>query len=102
MKLTTTLMATLLFASTGAFANTLALTEQEDSLIQEAATIDMRRCAIGALFELRNSEKKAMLNELFRTLNQDLQSMGFESTGADLPSSEQMAIAIMSVCKAKN
>ena len=46
MKMTTTLLATLLFASTGAVANTAPLTEKENQLIEAAATLDMRGCAV--------------------------------------------------------
>ena len=101
MKMTTTLLATLLFASTGALANTSTLTAQEEQLINEAATLDMRRCALHSLIELRNPEKKEMLNGLFKSLNTDLKNMGYESNGSELPSSEEMAIAIMAMCKAK-
>lgn len=101
MKMTTTLLATLLFASTGAVANTAPLTEKENQLIEAAATLDMRGCAVASLEELRNPERRNALNALFQSMNMELQGIGYESTGADLPSSEQMATAILAMCKAK-
>lgn len=101
MKMTTTLLATLLLASTGAVANTAALTDQENQLIERAATLDMRGCAVASLEELRNPERRAALNGLFQSMNMELQSIGYESMGAELPSSEQMATAILAMCKAK-
>ena len=44
MKLTTTLLATLIFASTGAIANTTKLTDQDELLIQRAQTIQFNSC----------------------------------------------------------
>ena len=41
MKMTTTLLATLLFASTGAIADTTTLTEQDKLLMDRAAILQM-------------------------------------------------------------
>jgi hypothetical protein len=41
MKMTTVLMATLLFASTGAIADTTTLTEQDKLLMDRAAILQM-------------------------------------------------------------
>ncbi|MDN3611416.1 hypothetical protein ACODM8_18625 [Vibrio ostreicida] len=101
MKMTTTLLAALLLASTGAIANTTALTDQENQIIEKAAILDMRGCAVASLEELRNPERRAALNGLFQSMNMELQSIGYESAGSELPSSEQMASAILAMCKAK-
>ena len=34
-------------------------------------------------------------------MNMEIQGISYESMGADLPSSEQMATAILAMCKAK-
>ncbi|GEM77706.1 hypothetical protein [Vibrio sagamiensis] len=60
MKLTTTLLATLIFASTGAIANTTKLTEQDELLIQRAERTQFRHCVSKQLEKLSNSPELQM------------------------------------------
>ena len=55
MKLTTTLLATLIFASTGAIANTTELTEKDELLIQRAESTQFRYCVDKQLEKLTKS-----------------------------------------------
>ena len=54
MKMTTTLLATLLFASTGAIADTTTLTEQDKLLMDRAAMLQMSTWALLRLDESIN------------------------------------------------
>ncbi|ABU72927.1 hypothetical protein [Vibrio campbellii] len=58
MKLTTTLLATLIFASTGAIANTTKLTEQDELLIEKAANLNISRCVDRQLGELEENPER--------------------------------------------
>ena len=55
MKLTTSLLATLIFASTGAIANTTKLTEQDELLIQRAESMQFQYCIDKQLEKLTES-----------------------------------------------
>ena len=52
IKLTTTLLASLIFASTGAIANTTKLTDQDELLIQRAERMQFRRCVAGQITKI--------------------------------------------------
>ena len=55
MKITTTLLATLIFASTGAIANTTELNEQDELLIQHAERVKFKNCVSGQLEKITKS-----------------------------------------------
>ena len=68
MKLITTLLATLLFVSTGATANTTTLTEQDELLINKANTLLMGQC-ISNMINTLISQPETM-NYLQRTYSE--------------------------------
>ena len=69
MKLTTTLLATLIFASTGAIANTTKLTEQDELLVQRAQTINFYSCVQAQYDKMEeNRDLLAKLRDIFQTM----------------------------------
>ena len=71
MKLTTTLLATLIFASTGALANTTKLTEQDELLIQRAQGMQFRYCVNDQIVKFLQSTnlQRDLGNEYQNALN---------------------------------
>ncbi|GEM77683.1 hypothetical protein [Vibrio sagamiensis] len=68
MKLATTLLATLIFSSTGAIANTTKLNEQDKLLIEKAANLNITRCVDRQLNELEeNPERLLIMADTFRS-----------------------------------
>ena len=76
MKLTTTLLATLIFASTGALANTTKLTEQDELLIQRAQGMQFRYCVNDQITKFMQSTdlQRDLGTEYYNALNAFLQS----------------------------
>ncbi|PNQ62839.1 hypothetical protein [Vibrio sagamiensis] len=103
MKMITTLLASLLFASTGAIADTTRLTEQEEQLIKQASPAQMRQCVINSVLSLDEGTRHN-LGVLYQSLNEDLQRRGFVSEQDPLNqliTSQEMAMAILVYCKSK-
>jgi hypothetical protein len=106
MKLTTTLLATLIFASTGAIANTKGLNEQDELLIQRAERIHLRSCALAQFQKLSNNpEKLVELQSVFHTMKDNIEAFvienGFNISSRDSNSSftvDDAAIMLVASC----
>ena len=85
MKLTTTLLATLIFASTGAIANTTKLTDQDELLIQRAKTMNFNICIVANSNKISTNPGMIYdLKEKFVTLQNDIRSVVIDN-GMNLP-----------------
>ena len=80
MKLTTTLLATLIFASTGAIANTTELTEQDELLIQRAETMNLDNCVMAQYNKLsKNPDRMYVLQSEFELMKYKIEALAIEN-----------------------
>ena len=101
MKLTTTLLATLIFASTGAIANTTTLTEQDELLMNKANTLLMGRCISNMIDKLKSQPESIdyLKNTYFETRITILQNGIVPSTTSNPHlSAEDLTISLMTHC----
>ena len=106
MKLTTTLLATLIFASTGAIANTTKLTDQDELLIQRAEKINLRSCVLAQFQKLSNNpERLVELQSVFGVMKGNIEALvidnGFNISSRDGNSSftvDDAAIMLVASC----
>ena len=98
-------MATLIFASTGAIANTTKLTEQDELLIQRAQTINFYSC-VQAQYDKMEAKREllAELRDIFQAMQGNIQdlavSRGYTIGRDNQPefSADDAAIMIIASC----
>ncbi len=105
MKMTTTLLATLLFASIGAIADTTTLTEQDKLLIDRAAILQMSNCIDANIRMLQNNRK--ILTDIEYEYNRtwyEIRKLGLDNNYKDQISTEELTSALVTYCmpKARN
>ena len=95
MKMTTTLLATLLFASTGAIADTTTLTEQDKLLMDRAAILQMRNC-IDANIQMLQNNRTTLTNIEYEYNNawHKIRLLGLENNEKDRISTEELTSAL--------
>lgn len=105
MKMTTTLLATLLFASTGAIADTTTLTEQDKLLMDRAAILQMSTCMEKNLQRLESDpEIVNIIEREYHDAWRRVSQLGLSRTGKNQISTDELTSALVTYCmpKARN
>ena len=102
MKMTTTLLATLLLASTGAIANTTILTEQDKLLMDRAAILQMSACMDKNLRGLESHpEIVNIIEREYYDAWRRVSRLGLGSSGKNHLSAEELTSALVAYCMPK-
>ncbi|WP_339388695.1 hypothetical protein [Vibrio caribbeanicus] len=105
MKMTTTLLATLLFASTGAIADTTTLTEQDKLLMDRAAILQMSTCMEKNLQRLESDPNTVeLIAREYHDAWGRVSQLGLSRTGKNRISTDELTSALVTYCmpKARN
>ncbi|MCY9845293.1 hypothetical protein [Vibrio caribbeanicus] len=105
MKMTTTLLVTLLLASTGAVADKTTLTEQDKLLMDRAAILQMSNCIDANILMLQNNRK--LLTDIEYEYNRTwhkIRQLGLDNNYKDQISTDELTSALVTYCmpKARN
>ena len=105
MKMTTTLLATPLFASTGAIADTTTLTEQDKLLMDRAAILQMSSCMEKNLQMLESHPNTVeLIRREYNDAWERVSQLGLSKLGKEHIAVEELTSALVTYCmpKARN
>ena len=102
MKMTTALLATLLFASTGAIADTTTLTEQDKLVMDRAAILQMSSCVEKNLQRLESHPNTVeLIVREYHDVWERVSQLGLGSSGKNHISAEELTSALVTYCMPK-